>query len=210
MVRTLAALVVLAVLPSPSFGAIALDAASVGAGPYYLDRAGETYVLSDDISVPGTAFVFAAENVTLDLNGHTVTFGAAVGKYRYGVVVPPPYAHVNPIFSQSDVTRWLSCSGATVRNGSMTQGEARSDSCAAVLAYGESRITLESGDLLVCFTDGITEPENEYGEMFGEQGFGNFHRNNTTVVSHSGLAEKAKARHLFVGASAARGVMLVP
>ncbi len=36
--------------------------------------------------------------------------------------------------------------------------------------YGESRIALQSGDLLVCFTDGVTEPENEYGEMFGEQG----------------------------------------
>ena len=34
--------------------------------------------------------------------------------------------------------------------------------------YAESRIHLEPGDLLVCFTDGITEPENEYGEMFGE------------------------------------------
>ena len=34
--------------------------------------------------------------------------------------------------------------------------------------YGESRIGLASGDLLVCFTDGVTEPENEYGEMFGE------------------------------------------
>jgi phosphoserine phosphatase RsbU/P len=35
--------------------------------------------------------------------------------------------------------------------------------------YGESTIHLESGDLLVCYTDGITEPENEYGEMFGEE-----------------------------------------
>ncbi len=35
--------------------------------------------------------------------------------------------------------------------------------------YGESRIDLQPGDLLVCFTDGITEPENEYGEMFGEE-----------------------------------------
>lgn len=35
--------------------------------------------------------------------------------------------------------------------------------------YGESRLRLESGDLLLAFTDGITEPENEYGEMFGEQ-----------------------------------------
>jgi sigma-B regulation protein RsbU (phosphoserine phosphatase) len=35
--------------------------------------------------------------------------------------------------------------------------------------YQESRIELLSGDLLVCFTDGITEPENEFGEMFGEE-----------------------------------------
>jgi sigma-B regulation protein RsbU (phosphoserine phosphatase) len=34
--------------------------------------------------------------------------------------------------------------------------------------YGESRVELEPGDLLVIFTDGISEPENEYSEMFGE------------------------------------------
>src|SRR5262249_1000657 len=34
--------------------------------------------------------------------------------------------------------------------------------------YEESKIQLESGDLLVCYTDGISEPENEYGEMYGE------------------------------------------
>ena len=34
--------------------------------------------------------------------------------------------------------------------------------------YEESRLQMESGDLLLCYTDGITEPENEYGEMFGE------------------------------------------
>jgi len=34
--------------------------------------------------------------------------------------------------------------------------------------YGESRLHLDKGDLLVCFTDGITEPENAYGEMYGE------------------------------------------
>jgi sigma-B regulation protein RsbU (phosphoserine phosphatase) len=37
--------------------------------------------------------------------------------------------------------------------------------------YGESRIALKPGDLLVFFTDGVTEPENEYGEMFGEERF---------------------------------------
>lgn len=35
--------------------------------------------------------------------------------------------------------------------------------------YDESHVQLEPGDLLVFFTDGITEPENEYGEMFGEE-----------------------------------------
>ncbi len=34
--------------------------------------------------------------------------------------------------------------------------------------YGESRLHMEPGDLLVCYTDGVTEPENEYSEMFGE------------------------------------------
>ncbi|MBV9300612.1 MAG: SpoIIE family protein phosphatase [Acidobacteriaceae bacterium] len=35
--------------------------------------------------------------------------------------------------------------------------------------YEESCLTVEPQDLLVCYTDGITEPENAYGEMFGEE-----------------------------------------
>ena len=38
-----------------------------------------------------------------------------------------------------------------------------------VADYGESHVDLEPGDLLLCYTDGITEPENAYGEMFGEE-----------------------------------------
>jgi sigma-B regulation protein RsbU (phosphoserine phosphatase) len=34
--------------------------------------------------------------------------------------------------------------------------------------YSESTLQLEPGDLLACFTDGVTEPENEFVEMFGE------------------------------------------
>jgi sigma-B regulation protein RsbU (phosphoserine phosphatase) len=39
----------------------------------------------------------------------------------------------------------------------------------ASAVYDESTIKLQPGDLLLCYTDGITEPENPYGEMFGEE-----------------------------------------
>jgi sigma-B regulation protein RsbU (phosphoserine phosphatase) len=35
--------------------------------------------------------------------------------------------------------------------------------------YEASTVTLEPGDLLVAFTDGVTEPENPYEEQFGEE-----------------------------------------
>jgi sigma-B regulation protein RsbU (phosphoserine phosphatase) len=35
-------------------------------------------------------------------------------------------------------------------------------------AFDESQVKLRPGDLLVFYTDGVTEPENAYGEMFGE------------------------------------------
>lgn len=39
----------------------------------------------------------------------------------------------------------------------------------AFASYEESVLMLQSGDLLVLYTDGISEPENEYGEEFGEE-----------------------------------------
>jgi len=36
------------------------------------------------------------------------------------------------------------------------------------MAYGESRSPMEPGDIFVAFSDGVTEPENEFGE-FGEE-----------------------------------------
>jgi sigma-B regulation protein RsbU (phosphoserine phosphatase) len=35
--------------------------------------------------------------------------------------------------------------------------------------YEEKTVALEHGDILVAYTDGIAEPENAYGEMFGEE-----------------------------------------
>ena len=51
--------------------------------------------------------------------------------------------------------------------------------------YEESRLRLEPGDMLVGYTDGVTEPENEFGEMFGEQ------RLIDLVIKHSSLEAPA-------------------
>jgi protocatechuate 3,4-dioxygenase beta subunit len=48
-----------------------------GPAPYLLTQANTTYVLATDVDVPGTAFLDAAANVVLDLNGHTVTYSDA-------------------------------------------------------------------------------------------------------------------------------------
>jgi len=37
-----------------------------------------------------------------------------------------------------------------------------------IARYDEKTVPLERGDILVAYTDGIVEPENAYGEMFGE------------------------------------------
>jgi sigma-B regulation protein RsbU (phosphoserine phosphatase) len=53
--------------------------------------------------------------------------------------------------------------------------------------YDESRLTMQPGDLLVCYTDGITEPENAYGEEFGSDRLvdliqRNLHRDDCDIV----------------------------
>jgi sigma-B regulation protein RsbU (phosphoserine phosphatase) len=54
--------------------------------------------------------------------------------------------------------------------------------------YGESRIVLEPGDLLAFFTDGVTEPENEFGEMFGEDRFLDLLARNAHLDEHEILS----------------------
>jgi phosphoserine phosphatase RsbU/P len=38
-----------------------------------------------------------------------------------------------------------------------------------VARYTEKTVQLQQGDMLVAYTDGIVEPENAYGEMFGDE-----------------------------------------
>ena len=45
-----------------------------GQGPYILNQPSTRYVLMTDISASGTAIQITARDITLDLNGHTITY----------------------------------------------------------------------------------------------------------------------------------------
>ncbi len=80
-------------------------------GPATLNKAGEYYRLTEDITASGTAFTITASGVTLDLNGHTVTYDTSSGT-SYGV--------------------HISASNTRVKNGFIIQGSGKSSSSHAV------------------------------------------------------------------------------
>jgi hypothetical protein len=94
------------------------------AGPKRLNKCGvltsAKYVLEQDVSSPGTCFSVQADGITLDLNGHTVTYGTETGTAAvFGILGvacwDPDFGAKNP------------CGGSfndfTVFGGTITQGE---------------------------------------------------------------------------------------
>ncbi len=57
----------------------------VAGPPYILDHPGASYILTQDLTVPGDGIRISAENVTLDLDGHTLTFGDSTDELVFGV-----------------------------------------------------------------------------------------------------------------------------
>jgi sigma-B regulation protein RsbU (phosphoserine phosphatase) len=84
------------------------------------------------------------------------TFYFGVYDETTGLLTYTNAGHLPPILLRDGEPRLLDVNGMVVGAFPFAQ-------------WGESRLEMKSGDLLVCYTDGVTEPENEYGEMFGEQ-----------------------------------------
>lgn len=105
--------------PAPPASAIHLQA------PGTLDQQGATYVLDGDLTATGTAFRVTARGVTLDLGGHTVTYGTAGGT-------------ANGLY-----TEYLFDTGKlTVRNGRFVQGTPTGTRSHAVVIRGGHDVRL--------------------------------------------------------------------
>lgn len=112
-----------------------------------------------------TAFTLSTSQLVSRLNQqlHAYTSPEKYATFCFGIYDEPTgvmtytnAGHLPPIHvRQGKVTR-------LDVNGTVVGAFARS-------RYQESRIHLEPGDLMVWFTDGVTEPENAYGEMYGEE-----------------------------------------
>lgn len=84
--------------------------------------------------------------------------------------------------------------------------------------YDSSSLQMQPGDLLVCYTDGITEPENAYGEAFGEQRLMDLVKRNADHPDHEILRIVLDAVRSWTGTAElfddmtlllARGVQLI-
>ncbi|HTB19890.1 MAG TPA: SpoIIE family protein phosphatase [Bryobacteraceae bacterium] len=84
------------------------------------------------------------------------TFFFAIYDQTTGLMTYTNAGHLQPVLFRDGAAKLLDVNGTVVGAFPFSK-------------YEESKIELRSGDLLVCYTDGITEPENEYGEMFGEE-----------------------------------------
>ncbi len=84
------------------------------------------------------------------------TFYFALYDDREHVLTYTNAGHLPPLLVRHECIQQLDSTGTVV--GAFPSAE-----------YGEEKIALEPGDILVAYTDGMVEPENVYGEMFGEE-----------------------------------------
>jgi sigma-B regulation protein RsbU (phosphoserine phosphatase) len=108
---------------------------------------------------------FSTAQLVSELNHHLYTFTAPekfatfwLGIYEdsTGMLTYTNAGHLPPVLFRNGTPTALDVNGTIVGAFPFS-------------LYEESRIQMLPGDLLVCYTDGITEPENEYGEMFGDE-----------------------------------------
>ncbi len=117
--------------------------------------------LSDcgDGRIPETAEMVSHLNLHLHANTPPekyATFFVGIFDEQTSVLTYTNAGHLQPVLVRGDESLRLEVDGMVI--GAFPFAK-----------YGTSNIKLLPGDLIVWFTDGISEPENEYGEMFGEE-----------------------------------------
>ena len=141
---------------------------------------------------PSTATVVARLNKQLYANTSAekyATFYFALYDQQTMTLTYTNAGHLPPILLHNGGAELLQVTGTVV--GAFPFAE-----------YEEEQVPLASGDVLVAYTDGIVEPENEYGEMFGAQRLTDLLVKNADRDSHEIIARVMEAVEQWTGATA--------
>jgi len=111
--------------------------------PGVLDRPGESYRLIRDVSAPRTAFMIIGDDITLDLGGHTVTYGTEVGVDQcHGVFLRPSGGEKD--FAGVPPEGFGGGNRFTLKNGRIVQGR-QPVAPEGAITYSAGRIIKEKG-----------------------------------------------------------------
>jgi hypothetical protein len=168
-------------------GAIRIVPSKDGA-PIKLEKSGK-YILTADLTAPGTAIITLRDNITLDLNGYTITFGqdATTGK---------DVAGVNAIGTHKDGATPYHSTGLKLLNGTIRQGTGKlMDDNKESLAFNAVRIT--GKDLEIAGLQIIQHAPQAWGIQFNHSdGSINVHHNvmrdlGTKIANRHGSAMRS-------------------
>jgi sigma-B regulation protein RsbU (phosphoserine phosphatase) len=119
--------------------------ANNGSGPKKLSTAALVSTLNRQLYASTTPEKYATFYFALyDDASHSLTYTNA--------------GHLSPILVRGGDIQMLDSTGTVV-------------GAFPIARYEERTVEMDHGDLLVAYTDGVIEPENAYGEMFGEERF---------------------------------------
>jgi hypothetical protein len=106
--------------------------------PEILDAAGTTYALDGDLTCSRTCFSIQAENITLDLSGHTVTYATQTGTSRaFGILYIAGYV-VNEIIGDNPkggFAKGAHIKGDPTLKGKIVQGGNASEGNHGIMFY---------------------------------------------------------------------------
>jgi sigma-B regulation protein RsbU (phosphoserine phosphatase) len=137
----------------------------------------------------------------------TAKLVANLNRQLYATTAPEKYATFY-FAIYDDLTQSLRYTNAghlapiLVRGGTLTTQDSTGTVVGAfpIARYGEKTVQLEQGDMLVAYTDGIVEPENAYGEMFGEDRLKDLIVKYSKADSSEIIARTMEAVNLWTGA----------
>lgn len=142
--------------------------------PYVLAQAGKTYVITKDLDADGTAIEIKAKGVTVDLNGHTLTYNRKKVEYEN----PKDYKEFKEKVAYG-IANTYGARDLHVRNGIIRQGAGRNGAWGNGRGFHPLYLNGSSGE--VCGITAIYEGRQVSGLRF--QNSGNFHIHHNTIQS---------------------------